>query len=123
MANASRVGIYCEKHASAAYPSNPRMSSTHSTTHPGIFHDIPQLRTFDNKCEQAIMKVQTWIFLHDARLLPHFDDKLVQRCSGVQTRIFYTMQRNYALLTTDATREGIVCLQTIPNCEAAKFTS
>ena len=97
MANASRVGIYCEKHASAAYPSNPRMSSTHSTTHPGIFHDIPQLRTFDNKCVQAIMKVQT--------------------------RIFYTMQRNYALLTTDATREGIVCLQTIPNCEAAKFTS
>ena len=41
----------------------------------------------------------------------------------VQTQIFYTMQRNYALLTTDATREGIVCLQTIPNCEAAKFTS
>ena len=41
----------------------------------------------------------------------------------VQTRIFYTMQRNYALLTTDAAREGRVCLQTIPNCEAAKFTS
>ena len=91
MANASRVGIYCEKHASAAYPSNPRMSSTHSTTHPGIFHDIPQLRTFDNKCVQAIMKVQTWIF--------------------------YTMHAYYRILTTDAAREGRGCLQTMPNCE------
>ena len=88
-----------------------------------FLHDARLLPHFDNKCVQAIMKVQTWIFLHDARLLPHFDDKLVQRCSGVQTRIFYTMQRNYALLTTDAAREGRVCLQTIPNCEAAKFTS
>ena len=62
-------------------------------------------------------------FLHDARLLPHFDNKWEQAIMKVQTRIFYTMQRNYALLTTDAAREGRVCLQTIPNCEAAKFTS
>ena len=86
-----------------------------------FLHDARLLSHFDNKCVQAIMKVQTWIFLHDARLLPHFDDKLVQRCSGVQTRIFYTMHAYYRILTTDAAREGRGCLQTMPRCESLKI--
>jgi hypothetical protein len=35
--------------AFAAHPLNPRMGNTLSMSHPGIFHDIPQLQYSDAK--------------------------------------------------------------------------
>ena len=51
--------FYYEKHAPAAYPSYPQMSSTPSTAHLGIFHDVPHLHTFDDKTVHRIGDVQT----------------------------------------------------------------
>ena len=49
--------FYRDNAALAVHPSNPRMSSTHSTTHPGIFHDITQLHLSDDKMRWAVLGV------------------------------------------------------------------
>ena len=54
------MGFYREKHAPAPHPSYPQMSSTPSTAHLGIFHDLPHLHTFDDKTVQRVIGVQTF---------------------------------------------------------------
>ena len=48
------------------------MSSTPSTAHLGIFHDVSHLHTFDDKTVHGLSGMQT------------SDDKILQRLSGVQ---------------------------------------
>ena len=51
--------FYRDSIASVAHPLYPRMSSTLSTAHPWIFHDIPQLLCSDDKTVHGFIGVQT----------------------------------------------------------------
>ncbi|MBQ7952289.1 MAG: hypothetical protein IJ286_04150 [Alistipes sp.] len=67
--------FYRDSGTPSPYPSNPRMGNTQSMSHPGCFHDMPNLHHSDDKTVHRLSGVQT----------P--DDKIVHRVIGVQTLI------------------------------------
>ena len=78
-------GFYRDSGTPSPYPSNPRMGNTQSMSHPGCFHDMPNLHHSDDKTVHRLSGVQT------------LDNKIVCGFGGEQNSGFDLFSRITAI--------------------------